>query len=321
MIDSAKMVVYAGRSNPGLARKICRYLDNGSGSNDMVLNSNFSDGEVRIEFKDNIRLRDVFLIQSTNQPDQNLIELLLMIDAAKRASAARITAVIPYFGYGRQDRKDESRAPIAASLMIKILVAAGANRIITMDLHAGQIQGFADIPIDNLYGKPVLVKYVLEYFAGRLHEVVVASPDVGGIKRARAYAKKINNAPLVIVDKRRPQPNAVEVVNIIGEVKNKIVLVIDDIIDTAGTFVDGAKAIVAAGAQEVYGVCTHPVLSGGAVDRLISSPVNSLLVTDTISLSNQALICPKIKVVSVANIIAEAMLRSRTGESVSDLFN
>lgn len=317
-IMNSEMVVFSGRSNWPMAQKICCHLGISLG-NAMV--KDFSDGENWIALDENVRLRDIFLIQSTCQPDKNIIELLLMIDAAKRASAARITAVVPYFGYARQDRKNDSRMPIAAKLMADLIEKAGADRVITMDLHAGQIQGFFTIPVDNLYAKPVLVDYIKEKFAGRLSELALAAPDVGGVQRTRSYAKKINNAPLLIIDKRRDGPNQVEIMNIVGTAADKIVIVIDDIIDTAKTFVEGAETLISkGGAREVHGFCVHPVLSGEAIRRLSDSRISSLTVTDTIPLSKAAEDCLKINVVSVAGLIAEAMRRSRTGDSVGSLF-
>lgn len=317
-ITNAEMVIFSGRGNQALAQEICHYLKIEMGES---LNKNFSDGEIRVELKDNVRLRDVFLVQSTNPPAENFLELLLMIDAAKRASAARITAVIPYFGYARQDRKDESRVAISAKLIASLIERAGANRIITMDLHSGQIQGFFGVPVDNLYAKPVLVKHILKEFACMLDDLVLGSPDVGGIRRTRSYAKKINNAPLVIVDKRRDEPNQVDIMNIIGEVRDKTVIVVDDIIDTGRTFVEGAEVMISrGGAKNVYGFCAHPILSGEAVTRIEQSSVVSLTVTDTIPLSDQAKACKKIKVLSVAELFGEAIKRSRSGESVASLF-
>ena len=317
-ITGSKMVIFSGRSNRPIAEDICSSLRVKLGKS---TNKDFKDGENWISLDENVRSRDVFLIQSTCQPDKNIIELLLMIDAAKRASAARITAVIPYYGYGRQDRKDESRTPISAKVMANLITVAGANRVITMDLHAGQIQGFFDIPVDNLYAKPVMTKFILKKFVDRLANLGLASPDVGGIKRTRSYAKKINNAPLVIIDKRREEANKVEVMNIIGKVRGKDVVVIDDVVDTASTLVKGANALIEkGGAKAVHSICIHPVLSAGAVELIANSKISSLTVTDTIPLSEEAKNCSKIQVVSVAELIAGAIDCSRTGKSISKLF-
>lgn len=277
----------------------------------------FSDGEIQIEIDENVRTKDVFVIQSTCDPvNDNLVELLLMIDALKRASARRITAVIPYYGYARQDKKVAPRVPISAKLVADLLTTAGATRVITMDLHAGQIQGFFNIPVDNLYAAPVLLEYIKSNFRENL---VIVSPDAGGVERARAFAKRLH-AGLAIVDKRRSAPNQAKAMAVIGDVKDKTVIIQDDMIDTAGTITEAVKAIVERGAKEVHACCAHPVLSGPAVDRLNASPITSIVCTDTIPLNEKAATCNKITVLSISSLVGEAIIRSYAGDSVTSLF-
>jgi ribose-phosphate pyrophosphokinase len=309
------MKLISGTANPELAQKISEYL-----ATPLVQTkiTRFSDGEVFVEIKENVRGADVFIIQPTCPPvNENLVELLIMIDAARRASARRITAVIPYYGYARQDRKTAPRTPITAKLVANVIVVAGARRVLTMDLHAGQIQGFFDIPVDHLYAMPVFLEYLKDKFRGE--EIVIVSPDAGGVERAREYAKRLN-ATMAIVDKRRPRPNESEVMNIIGDVKDKIAVIIDDMIDTAGTICKAASAIMDRGAKEVYAVATHPVLSGPAVERLAQSPIKEVVVSDTIPLREEAQRLDKIKVLSVSKLLGEAIRRIHTDDSICSLF-
>lgn len=312
---SNRMKLISGTANPELAQKISEYL-----ATPLVQTkiTRFSDGEIFVEINENVRGADVFIIQPTCPPvNENLVELLIMIDAARRASARRITAVIPYYGYARQDRKTAPRTPITAKLVANVIVVAGARRVLTMDLHAGQIQGFFDIPVDHLYAMPVFLEYLKDKFRGE--EIVIVSPDAGGVERAREYAKRLN-ATMAIVDKRRPKPNESEVMNIIGDVKDKIAVIIDDMIDTAGTICKAASAIMERGAKEVYAVATHPVLSGPAVERLAQSPIKELIVSDTIPLREEAKRLDKIKVLSVSKLLGEAIRRIHTDDSISSLF-
>jgi ribose-phosphate pyrophosphokinase len=309
------MKLISGTANPELAQKISEYL-----AIPLVQTkiTRFSDGEIFVEINENVRGADVFIIQPTCPPvNENLVELLIMIDAARRASARRITAVIPYYGYARQDRKTAPRTPITAKLVANVIVVAGARRVLTMDLHAGQIQGFFDIPVDHLYAMPVFLEYLKNKFRGE--EIVIVSPDAGGVERAREYAKRLN-ATMAIVDKRRPKPNESEVMNIIGDVKDKIAVIIDDMIDTAGTICKAASAIMERGAKEVYAVATHPVLSGPAVERLAQSPIKEVIVSDTIPLREEAKRLDKIKVLSVSKLLGEAIRRIHTDDSISSLF-
>ena len=304
-------IVFAGNSNIPLANKIVEVIGTSLG---LLEVKRFSDGEIWVKYGENIRGRDVFLIQSTNPPAENLIELLVMIDAAKRASAKKITAVIPYFGYARQDRKDQPRVSITAKLMANLITTAGADRVMTMDLHASQIQGFFDIPVDHLYGSSIF----LNHLNNLSDNLAVVSPDVGGIKIARAYAKMLHS-DLIVIDKRRPKQNLAEIMNIIGEVDGKDILLVDDLIDTAGTFVGAAKALKEKGAKKVFGAVTHPLLSGPAYERINSGEVDKLFVTDTINfdLSHSE----KIKILTAAPLFAEAILRTFNNESISSLFN
>ena len=305
-------MIFAGSSNIPLANKIASRIGKPLGAIEL---KRFSDGEIWVKFGENIRGLDVFLIQSTNPPADNWMELLIMIDAAKRASAKTITAVIPYFGYARQDRKDQPRVAITAKLMANLLTVAGASRIITMDLHAAQIQGYFDIPFDHLYGSSVF-KDKIEHYRKNL---VVVSPDVGGIKIARAYAKMLD-CGLVVIDKRRPKQNLAEIMNIIGDVDGKDVFIVDDLIDTAGTFVGAIEALKVKGAQDIYGAITHPVLSGQALERISNSEVSKLFVTDTINTPGIDRV-EKIQTISSAELFAEAIRRTFNNESISSLFH
>jgi ribose-phosphate pyrophosphokinase len=306
--------IFTGNANPELAQKICNHLDISLGQ---ALVSAFSDGEIRVEIGDNVRGRDVFLIQSTCPPaNHNLMELLIMIDAVKRASARRITAVIPYFGYARQDRKVAPRVPITAKLVAELITTAGADRILTMDLHVGQIQGFFDIPVDNLYASPVMIPYISKNFN---HDLAIVSPDAGGVPRARAYAKRLG-ATLGLIDKRRDAPGKAQAMNLIGDVTDKAVVIMDDIIDTAGTLSEAAKVIISNGAKNISACCTHAVLSGPAVNRIRDSQMNRLVVTDTIPLSEDAQSCPKIVQLSVSHLFARAILGIHQEDSISSLF-
>lgn len=306
--------IFTGNSNPDLAQRICDYLDKPLGKASV---KTFSDGEIQVEIKENIRLKDVFVIQSTCPPvNDNLVELLLMIDALKRSSAKRITAVLPYFGYARQDKKVAPRVPISAKLVADLLTTAGANRIITMDLHAGQIQGFFDIPVDNLFAAPIIIEYMKNKFT---HDTIIVSPDAGGVERARAFAKRLD-CGLAIIDKRRDAPNKAKAMAVIGNVSGKRAIILDDMADTAGTLTEAANALAENGASEVHACCTHAVLSGPAIDRINSSPLKSMVVTDTIPLSETGRTCKKIEILSIASLIGEAIIRSHTGDSVTSLF-
>ncbi len=307
-------IIFSGNSNPALSKKVCSYLNVALGGEKV---KRFSDGEIQIEIDENVRSRDVFVIQSTCSPvNENLVELLLMLDALKRASAARITAVIPYYGYARQDKKVAPRVPISAKLVADMLTIAGASRIITLDLHAGQIQGFFDIPVDNLFAAPVLIEHIRNNFN---NDLVIVSPDAGGVERARAFAKRLN-AGLAIIDKRRDAPNEAKAMAVVGDVAGKVVVILDDMVDTAGTLVEAAGAIMKNGAREVYAVCAHPVLSGPSIERIENSPLKALVVTDTIPLRENARSCKKIKVLSISELIGEAIIRSFKGDSVTSLF-
>lgn len=306
--------VFTGNANRQLAESICSILGIDLGSAEV---KRFSDGESSVDIHQSIRGKDIYLVQSTCSPaNEHLMELLIMLDAVKRASARTITTVIPYFGYARQDRKASPRTPITAKLVADLLTTAGADRVLTMDLHASQIQGFFDIPVDNLYAKPVMLNYIKDKF---MNHLCIVSPDAGGVERARAYAKPLK-ADLAIIDKKRERANESDVMHIIGEVKNKVCLLIDDIVDTAGTLTNGAVALKEAGAAKVLACCTHAVLSGPAIQRINASPLEQLVVTDTILLQGEALTCNKIKVLSVAPLFAEAIKRIYSDESVSELF-
>tara|TARA_B100001142_G_scaffold325712_1_gene379807 strand:- start:2879 stop:3808 length:930 start_codon:yes stop_codon:yes gene_type:complete len=308
------MKIFSGKSNLTLANKIAKFLDVSLG---LVELDTFSDGELRVAFKENIRGEDVFLIQSTNPPSENLMELLLMLDAAKRASAKTVTAVIPYFGYSRQDRKDQPRVPISARMILDLIAAVGVDRMITMDLHSPQIQGFTNVPFDNLYSRIVLFnklqQYNLNYDSG-----VVLAPDVGSAKMSQAYAKKLGLG-FALIDKRRPTHNVAKVVNLIGDLNNKQVFIIDDMIDTAGTICNAAVTAIDNGATSVIAVATHPVLSGKAIKRLEESPIEKVIVSDTIEMSEDK-IFNKLEIISISKIFAETIKRINSGESVSSLF-
>lgn len=309
-----KLRIFTGNANPALATEICDYLGLPLGTSAVC---HFSDGEVQVRIEENVRGADVFVIQPTSQPvNEHLMELLIMIDALRRASARRITAVMPYYGYARQDRKTRAREPITAKLVANLLTAAGARRVITMDLHAGQIQGFFDIPVDHLPAGPILAEYLMRI---KLEDVIVVSPDVGGVTRARDIAERIS-APLAIIDKRRPEPNVAEVTNVIGPVQGKTAVVIDDIIDTAGTITKGAAALLDYGAKAVYVACTHPVLSGPACKRLEESVIKEVIGTNTIAVPSEKMIS-KLKIFSVAPLLGEAIIRVHEDLSVSKLFD
>ncbi|MDO8785627.1 MAG: ribose-phosphate pyrophosphokinase [Syntrophales bacterium] len=306
--------VFSGNANLALAEKICENLGVTLGKANVTT---FSDGETRVEINENVRGMDVFIIQSTCTPvNVTCMELLIMIDAMKRASAGRITAVIPYYGYARQDRKVAPRAPISAKLVADLITTAGANRVLSMDLHAGQIQGFFNIPVDNLFAIPVLLKHIKRTYEDN---IVIVSPDTGGVERARAFGKRLG-ATLAIIDKRREGPNEARVMNIIGNVRGKKVIIFDDMIDTAGTVVQAAEALKEEGATEVSVCCTHPVLSGPAIEMIVNSCIKEVVVTDTIPLQEKAKSCARIKVLSVAGLLSEAVKRIYYNDSVSSLF-
>jgi ribose-phosphate pyrophosphokinase len=309
--------LFSGNANPALAKEICGCLGIGMGA---AAVTSFSDGEIRIKIDENVRGADVFVVQSCCTPVNNsIMELLIMIDALKRSSASRITAVIPYFGYARQDRKDQPRVPITAKLVADLVTTAGADRVLTMDLHAGQIQGFFNIPVDHLYALPVLLDYITKRFAKELKDVVIVSPDAGGVERARAFAKRLQTN-LAIIDKRREGPNNAQVMNIIGDVEGKHAILLDDMIDTAGTIVQGAQACAEKGAKSVWAGCVHPVLSGPALERLQGSKLTEVVVTNTIPLNGKDQQCSKLRVLSVAPLLGEAIKRIHGEESVSSLF-
>jgi ribose-phosphate pyrophosphokinase len=309
--------VFSGNSNRKLADSISKELGRPLARATV---GRFSDGEIQVEIGENVRGMDSFVIQSTS-PDANtnLMELLIMIDALKRASAGSINAVIPYYGYARQDRKSAPRVPITATLVADLLEAAGATRVISMDMHAGQIQGFFNVPFDHLYAAPVLLEHMRKRFDGDSQNVVIVSPDAGGVERARAYSKRLGST-LGIVDKRRTKPNVAEIMNVIGEVNGKIAVLLDDMIDTAGTLTQAANALVDKGATKVYAYATHAVLSGPAVERIMKSPIEEVVATDTIQLPSHAASCPKIRTLSVAGLLAEAVRRIHSADSLSSLF-
>jgi len=309
-----RLKIFSGNSNEALVEDICKILRIPKGK---VTTGKFSDGEIRVKIEENVRGEDVFVVQSTSYPsNDNLMELLIMIDAVKRASASRITAVLPYFGYARQDRKDQPRVPITAKLVANILTRAGANRILTIDLHAGQIQGFFDVPLDHLYAVNAFVDYFTRM---SIPHITVVSPDVGGIKMARAYAKRLG-ADLAIVDKRRIDDTSTAVMNIMGEVSGTNVVIVDDIVATAGSLTEAAQAVKNAGALDVYAAISHPVLSGPAIERIKKSVIKKLLTTDTIHLDDSKK-CDKIEIVSIAPLLAEAIKRIHNEQSVSCLFD
>ncbi|MGA2409516.1 MAG: ribose-phosphate pyrophosphokinase [Candidatus Binataceae bacterium] len=319
MSERAKdeLEVFTGNSNPALAREVCEALHVKLGQVDV---GRFPDGEVMVEVRDNVRGGDCFVIQSTcTPPNENLMELLLLMDALRRASAGRITAVIPYFGYSRQDRKVAPRVPISAKLVADLITTAGASRVLTVDLHAGQIQGFFNIPVDNLYAMPVMMSYLKRRMDG--HKITVVSPDAGGVERARAFARRLN-ASLAIIDKRRRRASEVAEMQLVGEVRDTIALLVDDMVDTAGTITEAAKVILAAGANEVWACATHPILSDPACERLAQSAIKELVATNTIPLRTKAQgELSNLKILSVAGLIAEAIRRIHNEESVSSLFN
>ncbi|HKU91317.1 MAG TPA: ribose-phosphate pyrophosphokinase [Steroidobacteraceae bacterium] len=310
------MTLFAGNANQALAHDIARHLTTPLGRSYV---GRFSDGEVNIELMENVRGRDVFIVQPTCPPvNEHLVELLVMVDAARRASATRITAVVPYFGYSRQDRRPRAtRSAITAKLVANMLQSAGVNRLLTIDLHADQIQGFFDIPVDNVYASPVLLG---DAYRQRYENMIVVSPDVGGVVRARALAKRLDDAELAIIDKRRPRPNESKVMNIIGEVKGKTCVLIDDMVDTAGTLCAGAQALKDEGAVKVVAYITHAILSGNAIEKISKSALDELVVTDTIPLSTAAKSCGRIRQLSVAGLLAETIRRIRDEDSVSSLY-
>lgn len=307
----SKLKIFSGTANQPLARGIAKAASTALGGVEI---KKFSDGEIWVKYADNIRGDDVFIIQSTQPPADNLMELLILIDAARRASARRVTAVIPYFGYARQDRKDQPRVSISAKLVANLITAAGADRVITMDLHAPQIQAFFDIPVDHLYSSAVFIDY---FRKKKIPNLAVASPDVGGIKMARSYAKRLE-ADLVLIDKRRPKQNVAEVMNIIGKAAGKNILIVDDLIDTAGTFCSAASALKENGAKEIYGACTHPILSGQAMQRISKSPLSLIAVTDSIPLRESS---GKIQIRTSAKLFAQAIIRTHNNQSISSLFD
>lgn len=309
-----KLRVFTGNSNLSLAQMICEHLGIPLGKAQV---KRFSDGEINVEIDESVRGMDVFVVQSTCPPvNDHLMELLILMDALKRASAERINAVIPYYGYARQDKKILPRAPISAKLVADLITAAGASRILTVELHASQIQGFFNIPVDHLYASSILAEYVKDRFQG---DIVIVSPDAGGVERARAFAKRLN-AGLAIIDKRREMPNIAEAMHIIGDIRGKDAILLDDMVDTAGTLTSAALALKEEGAENVYAYCTHPVLSGRAIGRLMESPLKEAIITDTIPLKGESISCKKLKVLTVAPLLAEAIKRIHQDESVSSLF-
>lgn len=308
------MKLFGGTSNPELTREVCDYLEIEPGK---IAAKTFSDGETQVEIHENIRGGDIFVLQSTCTPvNDNLMQLLIMMDALRRASAERITAIIPYYGYCRQDRKVKPRVPISAKLVADLITTAGANRVVSMDLHAGQIQGYFNIPVDNLFAAPLLLKHIRTHFE---NDLVIVSPDAGGVERARAFAKRLA-ASLAIIDKRRDAPNTAEAMNIIGEVKGKTAVVLDDMVDTAGTLTQAAVALKEKGASKIHACCTHPVLSGSSIANIEASPIDRLVVTNTIPLNDKAQKCSKITVLSVAEMLGETIRRIFNSNSVSTLF-
>jgi ribose-phosphate pyrophosphokinase len=314
--DDRQLSIYTGNANPALAEKIAEKLNTSLGK---ISVERFSDGEICVEVMENVRGRDVFLVQPTCTPcNDNLMELMVMIDAMRRASAHRVTAVIPYYGYSRQDRKPRSaRVPITAKVVANMLASVKLNRLLTVDLHADQIQGFFDIPIDNVYASPILLADVWQQ---GFSDLLVVSPDVGGVVRARALAKRLGDAELAIIDKRRPKANESEVMNIIGDVEGKNCVLVDDLVDTAGTLCKAASALKNQGAMSVFAYCTHPVLSGNAIENISNSVLDELVVTDTIPLSVAAQKCKQIRQVSIANMLAETIRRIHSEESVSEMY-
>lgn len=306
--------IFSGNAHRVMAEQIAAHLDIPLSDADV---RKFSDGEIFVEVKENVRGTDVFVVQPTCTPvNDHLMELVIMVDALRRASARRITAVVPYYGYARQDRKNAPRVPITAKVVAEMLMAVGVRRVLCMDLHAGQIQGFFNIPVDHLYAAPVLLKYIKESFGD---DVIMVSPDAGGVERTRAFAKRLNSG-LAIIDKRRDKPNECEAMHVIGDVAGKTAILMDDMVDTAGTLCAGAQTLLANGAREVHACCSHPVLSGPAIERLSSSDIKSLVVTNSIPLVGAAKKCDKIKVLSVSELLADAINRIHNEDSVSSLF-
>ncbi len=319
MVDnviSDRIMIFSGNANPVLSRAITQYLDLPLGNASVT---EFSDGEIAVEINENVRGKDVFIIQPTSKPsNDHLMELLVMVDAVKRASADRVTAVIPYFGYARQDRRVRSqRVPITAKVIANMLTSVGVSRVLTVDLHAEQIQGFFDIPVDNVYASPILMS---DIWRQEYPDMIVVSPDVGGVVRARAVAKQLGDADLAIIDKRRPKPNQAKVMNIIGDVKDKTCIIVDDMVDTAGTLCAAADALKEHGASGVFAYCTHPVLSGKAIENLNNSVINKLIVTDTIQLSDAVKACDRVRQVSISKLLGETIRRIHLEESVSSLY-
>ncbi len=316
MFIDKTMMVFSGNANRPLAKEIARYLNIPLGK---AMVSSFSDGEIQVELAEHVRGRDVFIIQPTCKPtNDHIMELLVMVDALKRSAASRITAVIPYFGYSRQDRRPRSaRVPISAKVVADMIASVGTDRVLTVDLHSDQIQGFFNIGVDNVYASPVLLGDIWRRVGGK---PMVVSPDVGGVVRARAMAKRLDDADLAIIDKRRPQANMAKVMNIIGDVEGRSCVLVDDLVDTAGTLCEAARALKEKGASQVFAYCTHAVLSGPAVNNIANSQLDELVVTDTIPLSDEAKVCKKIRQLSVAELLAETMRRINAEESVSSLF-
>ena len=315
-VTASDLMVFTGNANPELAKKVVQHLDIPLG---IAPVSEFSDGEISVEIGENVRGKDVFIIQPTCAPtNDNLMELMVMIDAIRRASSERVTAVIPYFGYARQDRRVRSqRVPITAKVVANMLTSVGVDRVLTIDLHADQIQGFFDCLVDNVYASPILMG---DIWKQKYPDMIVVSPDVGGVVRARAIAKQLDDADLAIIDKRRPQANQAQVMNIIGEVEGKTCIIVDDMVDTAGTLCKAADALKEHGAKGVFAYCTHPVLSGRAIENVENSAMDELVVTDTIPLSAEATACTRIRQVSVAGLLAETIRRIHSEESVSSLY-
>ena len=312
MLDRLKL--FGGNSNPELTAKICQHLQISQGK---AVVQTFSDGEIMVEIGENVRGRDVFVMQSTCSPvNHNLMELLVLMDALKRASAWRITAVLPYYGYARQDTKVLPRVPISAKLVADLITVAGGHRVICLDLHANQIQGFFDIPVDNLFAAPVLLEHIRQYFN---NDLVIVSPDAGGVERARAFAKRLNTS-LAIIDKRRDEDQKVKAMYIVGEVEGKSAIILDDMVDTGGTLTEAAKALAENGALSINACCTHAVLSGNAIARIEESAIENLIVTDSIPLQPETKGCKKIKVLTVAKLLGEAIKRTHLNDSVSSLF-
>lgn len=315
-MPDSRMMVFAGNANPQLAQAVARFLNLPLGKAHV---GKFSDGEIQVEIMENVRGRDVFILQPTCYPtNDNLMELVVLLDALRRASAYRVTAVIPYFGYSRQDRRPRSaRVPLTAKVVADMITTAGADRVLTVDLHADQVQGFFDVPMDNIYASPILLG---DIWRQEYPDLIVVSPDVGGVVRARALAKRLDDADLAIIDKRRPRPNEAKVMNIIGDVDGRQCVLVDDLVDTAGTLCQAAKALKEHGAEKVVAYCTHAVLSGKAVENIKNSVMDELVVTDTIPLDDAAQACPRIRQLSIAELLAETMRRISNEESVSSLF-